>query len=78
VDSTEKAVVFADAAWEAERKKLDNGKSTSYEVLLRQRDRSQARFNKISSLIDYNTSLARLAQSEGSTLQRNGIRVEAK
>jgi outer membrane protein TolC len=78
VDSTEKAVQFADAAWEAERKRLDNGKSTSYEVLLRQRDRSQARFNKISALIDYNTALARLAQSEGSTLERAGIRIEAK
>lgn len=78
VDATRKAVQFAEAALEAEQKKLDNGKSTSFQVLQFQRDLTSRRSEVIRALTDYNTSLVRLSESEGSTLQRSGIKIELK
>jgi len=73
VGSTREARLYAEAALEAEQKKLENGKSTSFVVLQLQRDLTAARSAEISALADYNKSLAVLAHSEGSTLERRKI-----
>jgi outer membrane protein TolC len=78
VDATKQARLYAEAALEAEQKKLENGKSTSFQVLQFQRDVTMRRSEEISALSDYNTSLTRLALSEGSVLERNAIKVEIK
>jgi outer membrane protein TolC len=75
VGSTREARLYAEAALEAEQKKLENGKSTSFVVLQLQRDLTAARSAEISALADYNRSLAALARSEGSTLERRKIDV---
>jgi outer membrane protein len=76
VDSTRQARRFAEAALEAEQKKLDNGKSTSFVVLQLQRDLTEARSQEISALAEYNIDLANLAYDEGSTLERRNISME--
>jgi outer membrane protein TolC len=73
VGSTREARLYAEAALEAEQKKLENGKSTSFVVLQLQRDLTAARSAEIGALADYNKSLAALAHSEGSTLERRKI-----
>jgi outer membrane protein TolC len=78
VGSTREATLYAEAALEAEQKKLENGKSTSFVVLQLQRDLTAARSAEISALADYNKSLADLARSEGSTLERRNIDVNVK
>lgn len=78
VDSTRQARLYAEAALDAEQKKLENGKSTSFQVLQFQRDLTARRSEEIGALTDYNTSLARLALAEGSTLDRGGIKVQVK
>ena len=78
VQSTHEATLYAEAALEAEQKKLENGKSTSFLVLQAQRDITQARSTEIGALTDYNTSIAQLAQDEGSTLERNSINIETR
>jgi outer membrane protein len=75
VDATHQARLFAEDALHAEQKKLENGKSTSYEVLLKQRDLTQRKFEEIQALANYNKALAGLAQQEGATLIRNNISV---
>lgn|SRR5436190_12206951 len=75
VGSTHEARLYAEAALEAEQKKLENGKSTSFVVLQLQRDLTAARSAEIGALADYNKSLAALAHSEGSTLERRNIDV---
>jgi outer membrane protein TolC len=78
VNANKKAVEFTQAALDAEQKKLENGKSTSFIVLRLQRDLTTARSDEIRALANYKRSLALLAQVEGSTLERRGINLEVK
>ena len=78
VQATREARVYAEAALDAEQKKLENGKSTSYTVLQMQRDLTNARGNEIQAVANYNKALAQLSLVEGSTLERHGISVEVK
>jgi hypothetical protein len=63
-------------ALRAEQKKLDNGKSTSFQVLQLQRILTTRAYENIRARVDYKASLARLAQSEGSTLDRHHVNLE--
>jgi len=78
VDATKQARLYAEAALEAEQKKLENGKSTSFVVLQLQRDLTTARSQEIRALADYNQALAGLALNEGSVFERNHLTVNAK
>jgi outer membrane protein len=77
-EATREARVFAEAALDAEQKRLDSGKSTSYTVLQKQRDLTTARSNEIRALADYNNALAELASQEGATLERRHVTIEIK
>jgi outer membrane protein TolC len=78
VNATKKAVEFTQAALDAEQKKLENGKSTSFIVLRIQRDLTAALSDEIRALADYKKYLAQLALNEGSALERRGINLEVK
>ncbi len=78
VAATRAAREYAADALDAEQKKLENGKSTTYTVLQMQRDLTTARGNEIQALATYNTALSQLSLDEGSTLQRLHINVEVK
>ncbi len=78
IEATRKAREYAEAALAAEQKKLENGKSTSFFVLQMQRDLTAALSDEISAIAQYKTSLALLAQSEGTTLERRKIDVSVK
>ena len=78
VAATRTAREYATAALEAEQKKLESGKSTTYTVLQMQRDLTTARGNEIQALDNYNKTLSQLSLDEASTLQRLGINVETK
>ena len=78
VAATRAAREYAAAALDAEQKKLENGKSTTYTVLQMQRDLTTARGNEIQALDNYNKALSQLSLDEGTTLQRLGINLEVK
>ena len=78
VDATRQARLYAEAALEAEQKKLESGKSTSFVVLQLQRDLTQARSAEIRALADYNIALSQVALNEGSTLEHRKITLEVK
>ena len=78
VDATEAFREYSEAALQAEEKKLENGKSTSFVVLQRQRDYTAAQSDAIRAKSDYNKAVARLAQAEGFTLERYRIQLEIK
>ena len=78
VEATRQARIYAEAALDAEQKKLENGKSTSFQVLQFQRDLTAARSAEIRALADYNIALALLAQSEGATLERHHLSLDMK
>ncbi|HWX21984.1 MAG TPA: TolC family protein [Candidatus Binatia bacterium] len=76
--STRKARTYAEAALQAEIKKLQNGFSTSFVVLQLQEILTAARMAEIQALADYNKVLAQLAFAEGSILERHHLTVEVK
>lgn len=78
VELSRQARELAEQALESEEKQLEFGKSSSYQVQQLQRDLTAARSREVSSVIDYNRALARLAQAEGTTLERHGIEVESE
>ncbi len=78
VEATRAATKYAELAYEGEKRKLENGKSTSFIVLQLQRDLTTARSNEIRALADYNKALFALYQAEGSTLERLRIQFSAR
>jgi outer membrane protein TolC len=78
VGATRAATQYAAAALDAEQKKLDSGKSTTYTVLQMQRDLTTARGNEIQALDTYNKNLSQLSLDEGTTLERLNVNVEVK
>jgi outer membrane protein len=78
VRSTHQARLYAEAALEAEQRKLRNGVSTSFIVLELQKDLTDARLAEIRALGDYNKALVQLAFTEGTTAQKNGLSLEVR
>jgi len=76
--ATREARVFAEAALEAEEKKLEAGKSTTFEVLRLQRDLTTARSAEVRALADFNKSMAQLHFFEGTLLERYKISLDFK
>ena len=73
IQATREAREYAEAALAAEQKKLENGKSTNFEVLRLQRDLTSASSDEISAQTEYQRNLAALSSFEASTLERLGI-----
>jgi outer membrane protein len=78
VQATQQARIYAAAALDAEQKKYNVGKSTTFTVLQLQNNLTAARSQEIRALADYNEALASLSQQEGSTLERDGIKVDVE
>jgi len=78
VDATRQARAYAETALDAEQKKLESGKSTSFQVLQFQRDLTTARSAEIRALADFNKALSQLYFLEGSILRKNHLKVEVK
>ena len=78
VHATRTAREYEESALDAEQKKLESGKSTTYTVLQVQRDLTNARGAEIQALDAYNKTLSQLSLDEGSTLNRLGINFEVK
>lgn len=78
ISATHEARVYAEDALKAEEKKLENGKSTNFQVLQLQRDLTQRRVDEIRALADYNNDLAQLAFREGNNLERHNLGLEIR
>jgi outer membrane protein len=78
VDASRQARIYAEAALDAEQKTYAVGKATTFDVLQYQNNLTTARGQEIRSLANYEEALANLAAQEGSTLEKNGINIEAK
>ena len=78
VEASRQARIYAESALDAEQKKYNVGKSTTFTVLQLQNTLTSDRAAEIRALADYNKDLANLAAAEGSTLDRNGINIELK
>ena len=75
IGATRQARIYAEAALDAEQKKLENGKSTTFEVLRLQRDLTTASRDEVRAVADYFRAMSVLFRDEGSTLERLGVKV---
>jgi len=76
VAAAHEAVRLAQVTLDAERKKLDAGLSTSYNVVLRTRDVATAQYAEVQAVSAYALALVAMDQSTGTSLERNGIQLQ--
>ncbi len=61
---------------EVEEGKFKNGLSTSYNVLLYQRDLSDAKSNEVAAAVNYQLAVIELNKAVGITLEKNNIKIK--
>lgn len=73
VEAAHQAARLAQLSLDAEQIKLRNGLSTSYNVVLKERDLVNAQYAEVQAVGGYANALVAMDQATGTTMQRNGI-----
>jgi outer membrane protein TolC len=73
VEAARKAASLAREIWEGEKSKLEAGASTSYQVILRERDFIGAQQAEVAAMAAYAKALVEKDRATGTTLDRNHI-----
>jgi outer membrane protein len=73
VEAAHKAAELAREMWEGEKIRLEAGASTSYQVILRERDAISARYAEVGAMITYAKAMVEMDRAQGETLERNDI-----
>jgi outer membrane protein TolC len=73
VESAHKAASLAREMWNGEKIKLEAGASTSYQVILRERDYANAQYAEVGAMITYAKAIVEMDRARGATLERRGI-----
>jgi outer membrane protein TolC len=73
VEAAHKASSLAREIWEGEKSKLEAGASTSYQVILRERDLITAQQAEVAATVAYAKALVEMDRARGITLDQNGI-----
>ena len=76
VGAAHQAVMLAQQSLDAEQKKLAVGASTFYNVVLRQRDLTNAQYAEIQASDAYAKALVAINQARGGMVERNGMTFE--
>lgn len=77
IDAAKAAREYAQQQLEGEEKKFAAGLSTTFFILQRQNDLSQAQYAELQALADYNKSVATLQRVVSTTLSSNGVEIQA-
>jgi outer membrane protein len=75
VEAAHQAVRLARETMDAEQKKLSAGVSTSYNVILRERDLTAAQLAEVQAVDAYAKALVEMDRAMGTTLDRNGVQI---
>ncbi|MDR1728799.1 MAG: TolC family protein [Acidobacteriota bacterium] len=76
VEAAHKAATLAKEIWEGEKVKLDAGASTSYQVILRERDFVSAQQAEVAASVAYAKAMVELDRARGVTLERNSVKYD--
>ncbi len=76
VEAARKASSLAREIWDGEKQKLEAGASTSYQVILRERDYTTAQLAEVSATATYAKAMVEMDRAMGASLERNGIAYE--
>ena len=74
VEAARKAAALAMEIWEGEKIRLEAGASTSYQVILRERDFVSARQAEVTATAAYARAIVEMDRSRGLTLEHNSIK----
>ena len=78
MNATRKARAYAESAFEAEKQKLLDGRSTSFLVSEYENRLIAAQAAEILAMVDYNKAEAQLAFNDGTTLKKNQITLDLR
>ncbi|MCI0338084.1 MAG: TolC family protein [Acidobacteria bacterium] len=78
IESSREARKYAKQQLDGEERRFAAGLSTTFFVLQRQTDLSQARFTELQALADYNRSIAELQRVISTTLSENSIDIKSE
>jgi outer membrane protein len=73
VEAAHKAASLAREIWEGEKVKLEEGASTSYQVILRERDYYGAQQAEVAAMVAYAKAMVEMDRARGITLDKNNI-----
>jgi outer membrane protein TolC len=76
VEAAHQAVRLAREIYDGEKERLTAGASTSYQVILRERDVLAAEQAEVNAMVTYAKALVEVDRARGATLERNGIELE--
>ena len=74
VEAAYKAATLAREIWEGEKIKLEAGSSTSYQVILRERDFVSAQQAEVAASATYAKAMVEMNRARGVTLERNSVK----
>ena len=74
VEAAHKAATLAREIWEGEKIKLEAGSSTSYQVILRERDFVSAQQAEVAASATYAKAMVEMDRARGVTLERNSVK----
>jgi outer membrane protein len=76
IDAAKASRVFQERNLDAERKRYENGMSTSFQITQIQEDLTQARSREVNAVINFRTALANYQRTIGRLLEEEGVEVE--
>lgn len=76
VEAAHQAVRLARDLRDGERSRLDAGVSTSYQVILRERDLLAAQQAEVAAMVNYAQAIVEMDRARGLTLERNAIELD--
>lgn len=78
IEASRATRVFQEQTLDAEKERFDVGSTTALQVAQAQRDLLRTQIAEVEAVVDHRVALVRLAQAEGSLLERRGIRLEER
>ncbi|HWM94201.1 MAG TPA: TolC family protein [Thermoanaerobaculia bacterium] len=76
IDAARASRVFQERNLDAERKRYENGMSTSFQITQIQEDLTQARSREVNSVVNYRTALAEYQRVVGRLLEEEGVAIQ--
>jgi outer membrane protein len=76
IDAAKASRVFQERNLEAERKRYENGMSTSFQITQIQEDLTQARSREVNSVVNYRIALAEYQRATGRLLEEEGVSID--
>ena len=76
ISVTRQARISSNLAYQNQTKRYNEGAINNYQLLQAQRDLTNRRYSEINAKVQYLIAIARLAEAEGDSLEKNNIAID--